>query len=167
MNLGEKIFKLRKEKGFSQEVLAEKLGTTRQAVSKWENNQGFPETEKLMQLSNIFEVSVDFLLKDEKTIKNTDEKGFYVNREMAEGYLMSEKKVCQYIGAAFMCWALAGIPFVLFHENTTWRYLGIHPFISGHLSCLFYCDVYRISEKCGRNTRLNVPNTLLKKISER
>ena len=67
MNLGEKIFKLRKEKGFSQEVLAEKLGTTRQAVSKWENNQGFPETEKLMQLSNIFEVSVDFLLKDEKT----------------------------------------------------------------------------------------------------
>lgn len=106
MNLGEKIFKLRKEKGFSQEVLAEKLGTTRQAVSKWENNQGFPETEKLMQLSNIFEVSVDFLLKDEKTIKNTDEKGFYVNREMAEGYLMSEKKVCQYIGAAFMCWAL-------------------------------------------------------------
>lgn len=60
MNLGEKIFKLRKEKGFSQEVLAEKLGTTRQAVSKWENNQGFPETEKLMQLSNIFEVSVDF-----------------------------------------------------------------------------------------------------------
>lgn len=125
MNLGEKIFKLRKEKGFSQEVLAEKLGTTRQAVSKWENNQGFPETEKLMQLSNIFEVSVDFLLKDEKTIKNTDEKGFYVSREMTEGYLMNEKKVCQYIGAAFMCWALAGIPFVLFHENTTWRYLGM------------------------------------------
>ena len=42
MNLGEKIFKLRKEKGFSQEVLAEKLGTTRQAVSKWENNSGCP-----------------------------------------------------------------------------------------------------------------------------
>ena len=69
MNLGEKIFKLRKEKGFSQEVLAEKLGTTRQAVSKWENNQGFPETEKLLQLSNIFEVSTDFLLKDAKTEK--------------------------------------------------------------------------------------------------
>lgn len=102
MNLGEKIFKLRKEKGFSQEVLAEKLGTTRQAVSKWENNQGFPETEKLMQLSNIFEVSVDFLLKDEKTIKNTDEKGFYVNREMAEGYLMSEKR-CANILELHLC----------------------------------------------------------------
>lgn len=41
MNLGEKIFKLRKEKGLSQEALAEQIGTTRQAVSKWENNQGF------------------------------------------------------------------------------------------------------------------------------
>ena len=43
MNLGEKILKLRKERGLSQEDLAEKLGTTRQAISKWENNQGFPD----------------------------------------------------------------------------------------------------------------------------
>ena len=47
MTFGEKLFKLRKEKGLSQEALAEQIGTTRQAVSKWENNQGFPETEKL------------------------------------------------------------------------------------------------------------------------
>ena len=64
MKLGEKIVKLRKERGLSQEALAEQIGTTRQAVSKWENDQGFPETEKLLQLSNVFEVSVDFLLKD-------------------------------------------------------------------------------------------------------
>ena len=72
MSLGEKIFKLRKEKGISQEALAEQIGTTRQAISKWENNQGFPETEKLLQLSNIFEVSTDYLLKDEKTVKNSE-----------------------------------------------------------------------------------------------
>ena len=83
MSLGEKIFKLRKEKGFSQEGLAEQIGTTRQAISKWENNQGFPETEKLLQLSNIFEVSTDFLLKDDKSIRSTDEKGYYVSREMS------------------------------------------------------------------------------------
>ena len=41
MSLGEKIFKLRKEKGISQEALAEQIGTTRQAISKWENNKGF------------------------------------------------------------------------------------------------------------------------------
>ena len=45
MNFGAKLFKLRKEKGLSQEALADQLGTTRQAVSKWENNQGYPETE--------------------------------------------------------------------------------------------------------------------------
>ena len=49
MNFGEKLFKLRKEKGLSQEALADQLGTTRQAVSKWENNQGYPETEKTVE----------------------------------------------------------------------------------------------------------------------
>ena len=125
MNLGEKIFKLRKEKGLSQEALAEQIGTTRQAISKWENNQGFPETEKLLHLSNIFEVSTDFLLKDEKTIKGADEKGYYVNREMAIGYIANEKRVCKYIGMAFMFWALSGIPYVMFQTDTTWRFLGI------------------------------------------
>ena len=48
MYFGEKLFKLRKEKGLSQEALADQLGTTRQAVSKWENNQGYPETEKIL-----------------------------------------------------------------------------------------------------------------------
>ncbi len=57
MTFGEKLFKLRKEKGLSQEALAEQIGTTRQAISKWENKQGFPETEKLLQLSNIFEIT--------------------------------------------------------------------------------------------------------------
>ena len=126
MNLGEKIFKLRKEKGVSQEALAEKVGTTRQAISKWENNQGFPETEKLLQLSKVFEVSVDFLLKDEKAVKDTtEERGFYVSREMATGYISNEKKVCRYIGLAFMFWALAGVPFTLLIVNSTWRYLGM------------------------------------------
>lgn len=43
MSFSEKLLQLRKEKGYSQEVLAEKLCTTRQAVSKWENGQGFPK----------------------------------------------------------------------------------------------------------------------------
>ena len=101
MNLGEKIYKLRKEKGLSQEALAEFVGTTRQAISKWENNQGYPETEKLLLLSNVFEVSIDFLLKDEKTESSADEKGYYVSREMAVGYIANEKKTCKYFGAGF------------------------------------------------------------------
>lgn len=125
MNLGEKIFKLRKEKGLSQEALAEQLGTTRQAISKWENDQGYPETEKLLQLSNIFEVSVDFLLKDDKEVKGADEKGYYTSKEMARGYLANEKKICKYISIGMMFLVLSGIPYIMFENETTWRYLGM------------------------------------------
>ena len=65
MTFSEKLLKLRKGSGMSQEALAEKLNTSRQAVSKWENDQGFPETEKLLMFGNIFDVSVDYLLKEE------------------------------------------------------------------------------------------------------
>lgn len=129
MTFGEKLFKLRKEKGLSQEALAEQVGTTRQAISKWENDQGFPETEKLLQLSNIFEISTDFLLKDEKSSQNTDERGYYVSREMAAAYISNQKKVSRYVGIGFMSWALAGIPYVMFMSDLTWRYLGMAIFI--------------------------------------
>ncbi len=125
MKLGEKIVKLRKERGLSQEALAEQIGTTRQAVSKWENDQGFPETEKLLQLSNVFEVSVDFLLKDEKTDTGIDEKGYYVSREFARGYLANEKKTVLGLGLCFFFWALAGVPWVIFPENAAWRMAGM------------------------------------------
>lgn len=92
MTFGEKLFKLRKEKGLSQEALAEQIGTTRQAVSKWENNQGFPETEKLLQLSNIFETSIAVLLKDEKSSDTVNERGYYVSKEMTTGFIANQKK---------------------------------------------------------------------------
>ena len=59
MTFGEKLYKLRKEQNLSQEALAEKVNATRQAVSRWENGQGFPETEKLLILSSLFQVSLD------------------------------------------------------------------------------------------------------------
>ena len=53
-----KLFKWRKEKGLSQEALAEKINKTRQAISKWENGQGYPETEKLLMIGNSYGVSM-------------------------------------------------------------------------------------------------------------
>lgn len=129
MTFGEKLLKLRKERGLSQEALAEQIGTTRQAISKWENNQGFPETEKLLQLSNIFETSIDFLLKDEKSSDIVNDRGYYVSREMATGYIANQKKLSTYIGMGFMAWALAGIPYVMFTSDLTWRFLGMAIFI--------------------------------------
>ena len=59
MTLGEKIQKLRKQNGFSQEALAEKVTVTRQTISKWELNQSTPDLDFIAQLSNIFNVSSD------------------------------------------------------------------------------------------------------------
>lgn len=96
MTFGEKLLKLRKEKGMSQEALAQLLNTSRQAVSKWENDQGFPETEKLLMIGNIFDVSTDYLLKDETILSdNVNEKGFYASREVVEGYIISGKKMAK------------------------------------------------------------------------
>src|SRR5699024_10052725 len=97
MEFGEKLFKLRKEKGFSQETLAEKLNTSRQAISKWENGQGFPETEKLLMIGNIFEISIDYLLKDSVENNEKKEAGYYVSREMAKGFLLSTQKTARHI----------------------------------------------------------------------
>lgn len=65
MILAEKIMKLRKEKGWSQEELAMKLNVSRQSVSKWESSASIPDLDRILKLSQIFDVSTDFLLKDE------------------------------------------------------------------------------------------------------
>lgn len=64
MNFAEKLFTLRTQSGYSQEVLAEKLSVSRQAVSKWETGPTLPETDKLIAISNLFNVSIDSLLID-------------------------------------------------------------------------------------------------------
>lgn len=62
MTTGEKIAALRKEKGITQEEMAESLKVTRQSVSRWEMDAAFPETEKLIKLGRLLECSIDFLL---------------------------------------------------------------------------------------------------------
>lgn len=65
MILADKIIRLRKKNGWSQEELAEKMQVSRQAVSKWEGAQTAPDLEKVLMLSNLFGVTTDYLLKDE------------------------------------------------------------------------------------------------------
>ncbi len=70
MIFADKLTKLRKKAGWSQEELAEQMNVTRQSVSKWEGAQSVPDLEKMIRLSNLFGVSTDYLLKDE--IEDTD-----------------------------------------------------------------------------------------------
>lgn len=73
MDLSNKIYEMRKAQGLSQEQLAEKLGVSRQSVSKWESGEAIPELERLIAISKIFNVTTDYLLKesdvDELTIR--------------------------------------------------------------------------------------------------
>ena len=63
MNIADRIQHLRKSKGISQEQLADKIGVSRQAVSKWESEQSSPDIEKIVLLSDYFDVTTDYLLK--------------------------------------------------------------------------------------------------------
>ena len=67
MILAEKIMHLRKKNGWSQEELAGKLNVSRQSVSKWESAMSVPDLDKILLMSEIFEVSTDYLLKDDRT----------------------------------------------------------------------------------------------------
>lgn len=62
--IGEKLLELRTQKNMTQEELAERLGVTRQSVSKWESNGTFPNMNKLLEICDIFQVSLDYLLRD-------------------------------------------------------------------------------------------------------
>lgn len=64
MTTGEKLALLRKKKGMTQEELAEALQVSRQSVSRWEMDAAFPETDKLIRLSRLFDCSIDFLLNE-------------------------------------------------------------------------------------------------------
>ena len=70
MDFGIKLQNLRKEKKLSQEQLAEKLNVSRQAVSKWESNQSYPEMEKLIEMTKIFGCTLDDLTNSETTSEN-------------------------------------------------------------------------------------------------
>lgn len=90
MILADKITDLRKKNGWSQEELANQLGVSRQAVSKWESSSSIPDLDKIIRMSNIFEVSTDYLLKDSLEEPSDD-------REMLENktadYRMDEENI--------------------------------------------------------------------------
>ena len=65
--MGQIIKKLRKGRGFTQEELAERLGVTYQAISKWENDSGMPDISQIVPLASIFDVSTDFLFGIDNT----------------------------------------------------------------------------------------------------
>lgn len=69
MKFAEKLKCIRKQAGMSQEQLAEKLGVSRQAITKWETDAGIPDIENIIAVSSLFDISIDELLMDEKEVR--------------------------------------------------------------------------------------------------
>lgn len=97
MSIGDKLAKLRKDNNYTQEQLAEILGVSRQSVSKWESDIAYPETDKLIKLSELYNCSIDYLIKDDAENVRTNDgvegkpvpiyfsfKNFYYERKSAK-----------------------------------------------------------------------------------
>lgn len=126
MILAEKIMKLRKQNGLSQEELAVQLNVSRQSVSKWESGTSVPDLNKIIKLSEIFGVSTDYLLKDEiedERSEYVESKNEYdydqnikrrkVTLEEATEYMDSAKKSSAKIAAGVVLCILSPVPLVL------------------------------------------------------
>lgn len=96
--LADKILELRKQNGWSQEELAERVNVSRQSISKWEGAQSIPDVDKLMMLSEIFGVSVDYLLKDTPSselpteVYHEPDNLKTITMEQANDYIIKSKK---------------------------------------------------------------------------
>ena len=97
MNFAEKLKELRKQKGISQEQLAEKIYVSRQAITKWESGNGIPDIENLIAISNLFNESLDSLLSEEKSLISKHE---FLYESRTEYDLDSPKKIDLRAGVA-------------------------------------------------------------------
>ena len=156
--LGEKLLDLRKSKGLSQEEVADKLGVTRQTVSKWETDQSTPDFDKIAPLCKLYDISADELLTG--VIIEKEEK-----EEIPENTSNSNKRifgVCLGIFLYFVAvaWIMTAIPV-----------LGINPVLASAIfmliigaatiTIIYYCSTYR-KKRCNRECEKD--NTIEKQV---
>ena len=122
MNLAQRIMELRKQRGWSQEDLSEQMDVSRQSVSKWESGASVPDLEKILKLSQLFDVSTDYLLKDNIAELPQSPADTPVSREPmprnvstaeAENYLALVRRASTRIAAAVLVLILSPTPLML------------------------------------------------------
>ncbi|MEH2957394.1 helix-turn-helix transcriptional regulator [Candidatus Merdisoma sp. JLR.KK006] len=143
MTLGQKLKALLKDNRMTQEDLAERLEVSRQAVGKWVNDKGIPEVGKLIQISSLFGVSLDYLLKEDYEEQNASEEkapsnsGYYVSQEMLEGYLSYGRQNAKYIVGGISLFVLSNI-FESFGRNVIMSFLYWLTMLAGIFMIIWY-----------------------------
>lgn len=175
MILADKIIKLRKKNGWSQEELSEKMNVSRQAVSKWESAQTIPDLEKILKLSELFGVTTDYLLKDEIHNEEFSEESSeasvkHISMEEAAHYIKMRKWASKRIAFATILCILSPITLLILGaaaEFSVWNisenfaaaigFLVLFLFAAPAVSIFIYCGFknapYEFLEK-------NLPFTL-------
>lgn len=104
MTIADRIQSLRKQKGMSQEELADKIGVSRQAVSKWESEQSTPDLDKVVIMSDLFEVTTDYLLKGIEPVSVNDHKTM---ADVVDEKILNEKNGRR--AKSILKWVLIGL----------------------------------------------------------
>ena len=129
MTLGERIYALRTAKNLSQGDLAEQLDVSRQSVSKWETDTSVPDLDKLVKLCDLFEVSMDELVRGEKAKENESAETQVIIREVKAG-----APVCAIVGAVLVL--IGVLVFMLVRSTGLENLLFAVPFVLCGIICL-------------------------------
>lgn len=132
MNIADRIQTLRKVKGISQEGLADELGVSRQAVSKWESEQSMPDIDKIILMSDYFEVTTDYLLK-----------GIEVKEEKKKE--KEDARIFTAVGTAFNFVGLA-VAIMIWVEEQTSAAVAV-----GCILMAFGCMIFAVGQCVGEN----------------
>lgn len=124
MNIGEKLFELRKAKNLSQEEVAENLNVTRQTVSKWETNQSTPDFDKIIPLCELFGIGTEELLTGKKPEEKTTEK-IEEQEEKAPTKAEIRRKSAEVVSTSVLTYILAVAFFIV-----AVAFFGIDPIIA-------------------------------------
>ena len=111
MSLGEKLLKLRKKKGLSQEEVADILHVTRQTVSKWETDQSMPDFDKVVPICNLYEISTEELFHDEVSTVREGEEVLEENTILDQNY---NRKKALFTTVAVMLYILSVVVIIFF-----------------------------------------------------
>ena len=140
MILADKIIENRKKNGWSQEELAEKLGVSRQSVSKWESAQAVPDMKKILMMADAFGVSTDYLLRDEIEETNPsvvpvdsgmEETVRNVSLEEASAFLAHNEKAASMISTGVMICILSPVPLITLGGISRIDRFGLSQIVAG------------------------------------
>lgn len=123
MTLGEKLAELRQKSGLSQDRVAELLGVSRQAVSKWERDEAKPDLDNIVNLSNIYNVTTDYLLKEkQEKIQEEKKENTYTYRSSSvfEDILRFVKEKWYWLGYGVLIWGVVDIAQAMI-VNIMWK----------------------------------------------